>query len=337
MTFVDIIKSDKNMDFIVAMYDKKLQGLLQANEFYEMLNERFDVSWTNETWSRYTNVLYEVYNAFKGANKDRLIDLEVQRHKNVQTRREIREIARHKILEDYIEDLLDNKTPIKYFRKPTYVPMNEVVDIFVSDVHYKNDPEYIRQFGRSVEKRARGRNVTLHIVGDMVQGTLRLDDIYDGSIDVVQQAIEFSDELLNATKDLNIVGVNVYAGNHDELRLTNYKGSNNPSLGKMIAKYIEKSVDCNVRFVDDVLESDEMIVQHGHKFRGKKNMVDWGKTQNKTCIFGHYHSFGMDENVVLLPSLCDSDDYAKSLNLSSRMGYVIVTNYKQVEFVELKK
>lgn len=338
MKFIDIIKSDKNVDYIIMMYDKKVSGLISGQDYYDCLNEHFELSWSNETWSRYTNVLYEVYNRFTVSNHERTINVEVQRHKNVQTRREIRHIARNRILEDYVAELLEGKHMTKYVRSEYVIEKDdEQVDVFVSDIHFKGDTQYIKKFGEDLTERVKGKQIVLHIVGDVVQGTLRLDDVYNGSIDVVQQAFEMCDALLESTKDVNIHGVVVYAGNHDELRLTNYKGSQNPSMAKVVARYLEKCLDCNVYFEKDSHTNMQMTVMHGHQFRGKKNMIAWGKEQDKMVVFGHYHSFGMDENVVMLPALCDSDEYAKSLNLSSKLGYVIIYNQSKVEFIELEK
>lgn len=332
----EIINNPLNYEYLMLQTYQKHEGLITVDRMVENLNAKFDVDFATETWSRYTTVLYVVDNFYREDSAEHQVNLEIQRHKAVKQRQDVRNLARKYILEDSIVNAIVERQVIQ-----KYVPVeaksfnDKDITVFISDIHYTNDPQYLHKFAEDLAEVYGDKRVTLIINGDLVQGTLRISDVYRGSIEVDKQAVDFAFELLSAIEGLNMEKIIVLPGNHDELRLTNHSGSENPSLAKIVSTILDTSVDYDVEYHASY-ETDDMIVMHGHQFRGKQKCIDWGKTQDKQVIFGHYHQYEQYENVIMLPALCPSDEYAKSLNLHSRMGYVVIDDRGSVQFREVK-
>lgn len=335
---IDFIKTKEQLG--VAFEIRK--SFHDPNEMKDRLNNVFGVNEPLGDWVeffKYAKMFDKIFVLDKNYNDKLNINSQISKTKNnvvkAQTNRVITHTARAEYLGDIVKDFISkNKsiTPVKWNK--TKIKDDKMTYVFLSDIHYRdsNDNEIIKNTFKDIYKRVNG-DIHLVIMGDIVQGNMRISDVLNGDIDIIQQVLEFSKVLIENIDSKQIKKVSILKGNHDEIRLSSMNGNygvTNPNLCYVCNEII------NARFNGMSSVYDELDITsggtqfhllHGHQFKGMKHLQEYYKNHKGFVIHGHWHTYYLKDNVIGLPKLCSANDYEKSLGINDdSIGYFILSN-----------
>lgn len=342
---IQIIKSKEQLGTLLHIYNTSDN----IKHCVDQLNIAFNSNYELGEWIEFIEYAKQFNKIFKldKAYQDKLnIDTQITRVKNnvvrAQTNRSITSVGRTEYLGEVVSDILkkdfklEQTKPIKSTLKS-----EKLTYVFLSDLHYRNenDNEYINKVFKSVYNETSG-DIHLILMGDLVQGNLRITDILNGDSDIIAQVLGVSNLILNNIDIKRIKKVSILKGNHDEVRLNSMKGNygiSNPNLcyiaSEMInAKY--KGLSNVYDELDIVSGKQNYHIIHGHQFKGENKLRQYASyTPDVITIHAHYHHYYVDNNVIGLPALCDPNDYEKSLGIKEgSKGYFIIKDnfYKNI-------
>lgn len=342
---IQIIKSKEQLGTLLHIYNNSDN----IKHCVDQLNIAFNSNYELGEWIEFIEYAKQFNKIFKldKTYQDKLnIDTQITRVKNnvvrAQTNRSITSVGRTEYLGDVVSDILKKNFKLEQV-KPTKSTLKseKLTYVFLSDFHYRNekDNEYINKVFNSVYNETSG-NIHLILMGDLVQGNLRITDILNGDSDIIAQVLSVSNLILNNIDIKRIKKVSILKGNHDEIRLNSMKGNygvSNPNLcyiaSEMInAKY--KSLSNVYDELDIVSGKQQFHIIHGHQFKGENKLRQYASyTPDVITIHAHYHHYYVDNNTIGLPALCDPNDYEKSLGIKAgSKGYFIIKDnfYKNI-------
>lgn len=342
---IQIIKSKEQLGTLLHIYNNSDN----IKHCVDQLNIAFNSNYELGEWIEFIEYAKQFNKIFKldKTYQDKLnIDTQITRVKNnvvrAQTNRSITSVGRTEYLGDVVSDILKKNFKLEQV-KPTKSTLKseKLTYVFLSDFHYRNekDNEYINKVFNSVYNETSG-DIHLILMGDLVQGNLRITDILNGDSDIIAQVLSVSNLILNNIDIKRIKKVSILKGNHDEIRLNSMKGNygvSNPNLcyiaSEMInAKY--KSLSNVYDELDIVSGKQQFHIIHGHQFKGENKLRQYASyTPDVITIHAHYHHYYVDNNTIGLPALCDPNDYEKSLGIKAgSKGYFIIKDnfYKNI-------
>lgn len=188
--------------------------------------------------------------------------------------------------------------------------------------------------------------VNLFILGDVIDGLLRVSQIKSLQYGIVDSTIKVSEFLVKWIAKLSKhTYVNVYSNtdNHSEIRPLGTNAGDMPheQMSKIICFYMQSRLKDNANVcVNDIKEINyvdilgvKVATVHGHNDRKIENSIkDYVHLYGKRIdllLSAHYHSgasqtvganeFGNIE-VIRTPSICSTDDYAVKLKKSAKAG-----------------
>lgn len=334
---INIIKNKEQLGLMFNIY-KTSDNFKQC---VERLNQAFNVDYPLGDWLEfieYAKVFNKVFKLDK-AYQDKLnIDTQIARTKNnvikTQTNRVITHTARSDYLGSVMSDLMRNDfnfTPQAFTKSK--IKSENLTYVFLSDFHYRNekDNDYINKVFKDIYQRTSG-DIHLILMGDLVQGNLRISDILNGDSDIVAQILNVSNCLLNNIDIKRIKQISILKGNHDEIRLSSMNGNfgvTNPNMCYICASMINakyKDLAQVYNELDITSGKQDYHIIHGHQFKGENKLKQYANyTPDLITIHAHYHHYYVDGNVIGLPCLCEPNDYEKSLGIKpGSRGYLIL-------------
>lgn len=210
--------------------------------------------------------------------------------------------------------------------------------------------------------------LTIVDVGDQIQGILRMQDLRANDSTVVKATIEVAQLISTYLNDLsaycNIVYYDVMYANHSQQRYLGSKANAfmDEDMGYIIGCYIRDVLSNNDRVTiklpkdgDMYLEIDNIfdwniIAAHGHQIKNINDAVkDLSMQRRKfydSVILGHFHSntsvtvgesYSTDCEVLVVPSVVGSDNFADSLFRGSKASSVIYGYDEQYGHTETYK
>lgn len=331
--FKDLIQEEKNRVILNSFWGSYKNGDINKQDLKVKLNSLFNINWTFETYSRYLNVFEVCQDIYEKDNVANEIQKVVSSHKTVSNSKKIRHIARQNIIADEIKNYFENQKPTKIKIHPNYktnFPDSDgPIDVYLADFHWRNDNDDYGTMHNLKKKLLKFRNkkMNIYLMGDLVQGVLRIDDLYAGSIDPIKQVLAFSKSFCNMISDFSINKLTILKGNHDELRLLNHKGIENPHISDVARVFIDAKLGIKSVVCEEV-ETETAIILHGHQFGGKKAIEREFKGNSKLLIHAHYHHFYINENIIGLPALCGRSSFERRLALNSKKGFFVMEKNK---------
>lgn len=196
--------------------------------------------------------------------------------------------------------------------------------------------------------------LTILDVGDAIQGILRMQDLRANDSTVVKATIEVAQLISTYLNDLSayckIVYYNVTYANHSQQRYLGTKANAfmDEDMGYVISCYIRDVLANNDRITVIMPKDGEMYVEvtnifdwniiacHGHQIKNINDAIkDLSMQRRKfydTVILGHFHSntsitagesYSSDCEVLVVPSIVGSDNFADSLFRGSKASSMI--------------
>lgn len=304
--------------------------------------------------------------------------VERQKMRDIQKdiRKDMRELSRTELICEQIQNAIKSLEPIKF--ENTIVPINNPkkdLIIGMGDFHYGADfevyglrGEVLNKYNSTVfEKRISEltehilricikespEQLTIMIVGDMLDGLLRVSQLQRLEFGVVESTIRFAEAftswLVNLAKQINLP-IRVYAvrGNHGEIRPLGTKAAQFPeeNMERIVMHYLHarfKDVP-NVIIEDNDAPMVKTIDVCGYHFvltHGQYNKIDamakdYINLYQKPVdafVIGHWHKSQTFSSGVLpegniyvecVPSFCGVDPYAQSRGYTSQPGATAV-------------
>ena len=205
----------------------------------------------------------------------------------------------------------------------------------------------------NIAEKEKPEQVTIMIVGDMLDGMLRQSQLQRLEYGVVESAMRLSEELSQWLADLEAVvmlPIRVYAvrGNHGEIRPLGSKAGQFPeeNLERVVMHYLRARFqeDEWIWIVDDDAPAHQMIDVCGYQFmltHGQgvniesmaRDCVNLYHTPIDIFMVGHLHKSqtfqsgimnGTNVYVERVPSLCGVDPYAQSLGYGGQAGATVI-------------
>lgn len=193
-----------------------------------------------------------------------------------------------------------------------------------------------------VVKRENLTDLYVFSMGDFTDGVLRVGQLMKLRYGVIESTVKYANYItywLNELSKHVTVHYQMVFGNHSELRFFNQKkGSfSDENTGIFVRELIKARLDGNPNFhmtvnptglIYDVIEGYHFLGIHGEVRNMENALKDFSITYNTPIdilIGGHLHhrkgeAVGIDKEVVNVPSIVGVDDYAISLNKTSRPG-----------------
>lgn len=342
---IQIIKSKEQLGTLLHIYNNSDN----IKHCVDQLNIAFNSNYELGEWIEFIEYAKQFNKIFKldKTYQDKLnIDTQITRVKNnvvrAQTNRSITSVGRTEYLGDVVSDILKKNFKLEQV-KPTKSTLKseKLTYVFLSDFHYRNekDNEYINKVFNSVYNETSGE-IHLILMGDLVQGNLRITDILNGDSDIIAQVLSVSNLILNNIDIKRIKKVSILKGNHDEIRLNSMKGNygvSNPNLCYIASEMINAKYESLSNVYDEldiVSGKQQFHIIHGHQFKGENKLRQYASyTPDVITIHAHYHHYYVDNNTIGLPALCDPNDYEKSLGIKAgSKGYFIIKDnfYKNI-------
>lgn len=201
-------------------------------------------------------------------------------------------------------------------------------------------------------------HLTILSLGDMIEGScLRISQMQSLQIGIVDQTVEFmrfiASWLNKLSEYVNITYYQTIYSNHSQIRPFGTKANDfvNEDMEKIIYAYVHDMLENNPRItvVDNKSKyiifkifKYNIIACHGHDI---KNLDDFIKDASEKyriffdyAYFAHKHSLGMKAvgegftnncEVINVPSIMGSDDYADSLFVGSKAGATLIEYTEQ--------
>lgn len=184
--------------------------------------------------------------------------------------------------------------------------------------------------------------INVYSIGDSVEGVLRVGQLMKLRFGVVEQTVRYANYISNWLNELSkYVRVNfqMVFGNHSELRFFNQKKGSfkDENTGMYIREMIKARLEGNPNFamtenptglIFDNVEGYNLLGIHGEVKNMEAALKDFTNTFNVNIdilVGGHMHhmreeTVGVDKDIINVPSIIGIDDYAMSLNKTSRPG-----------------
>lgn len=196
--------------------------------------------------------------------------------------------------------------------------------------------------------------LNVYEIGDSTDGLLRVGQLMKLRYGVVDQGINYANFIANWLNELSKyvkVKFQMVFGNHTELRLFNQKKGSfkDENTGKYIREIIRARLNGNPNFemevnptglIFDNVQGYNILGIHGEvKDMGQaiKDFATTYQTNIDILVGGHKHhlsedTVGVDKETVTVPSIIGIDDYAISLNKTSRPGasFLIIEKNKGI-------
>ena len=188
-------------------------------------------------------------------------------------------------------------------------------------------------------------NIRIFSLGDEIDGILRVSQLQKLKYGLIESTIKYSEYICNWLNKLsNYVHIDFYAvqGNHTELRLISQpKGTfTNENMSLVINEFIKERLKDNPNFEFHINESGlifdticgyNILGIHGEVKNMETAIQQFTNTYNTMIdilVAGHKHHFsattvGNNRDVINVPSVIGTDDYALSLGKSSNAGAIM--------------
>lgn len=342
-----IINKEDNTDYSSSKYRKWWAVFKEATEFLQSKN------------IGYESQLVELEHKRIEVEKEKIKLSDQRREYN----KFIRETARDDALRNLIHDavtrlpLLQWKMPLlnqdkKNNRESVLCLADWHVGMFTNNYWNKFNSEELHKrvellSNRSIEYNLINDVDTVHIflMGDMIHGLLRPTNRIQSTENVVEQTIHAA-ELLSTvlTKYANTFPtVKIYSvlGNHGRSIPKKEDSITGENYDKLITWYLQSRLSSiyNVNFVENSYDVDIInanvsgnIIYGVHGDKDKMSNVSQNLTlmtgiKPKYIYMGHLHKYQRDEfhgvKVILSPSLCGTDNFAKDSRLSSDAAQIL--------------
>ena len=310
-----------------------------------------------------------------------VMDGYVERQKLYDLRREVRKDLREQSRSEMLREMIrDSIRELPEIQIPSCVPWSaESADkdlvVGIGDFHYGAEfpvtglyGEVINQYNtdlfvkrmvqliyevREIVKLHQPKQITVMIVGDMLDGLLRASQISRLEYGVVESAIRLSEVLsqwlANLAEETGLP-VRVYAvrGNHGEIRPLGTKAGQFPeeNMERVVMHYLHERFSFNpyVKVEDNDAPMLRMIDVCGYKYmliHGQGDNVEKIARDHQTLyndkidvfMVGHLHKsqtftagMGRNGNVLIerVPSICGIDPYAQSKGFGSPAGATVI-------------
>lgn len=310
-----------------------------------------------------------------------VMDGYVERQKLYDLRREVRkdlrEQSRSELLREMIRDSITGLPEIKIrsYDYPWGDNPNKDLVVGIGDFHYGADFTVTGLYGeklnrynsdvfidrmeqlifeiREIANRHKPQQITVMIVGDMLDGLLRTSQISRLEYGVVESTIRLSETLsqwLAKLAEETCTPVRVYAvrGNHGEIRPLGSKAGQFPeeNMERVVMHYLHERFAFSpyVKVEDNDAPMCRMIDVCGYKFlliHGQGDDVEKIARDHQTLyndkidvfMVGHLHktqtfTAGMCKNgnvlIERVPSICGIDPYAQSKGYGSPAGATVI-------------
>lgn len=196
--------------------------------------------------------------------------------------------------------------------------------------------------------------IRVYELGDSTDGLLRVGQLMKLRYGVVEQAVRYANYISNWLNELSkyvMVKFQMVFGNHTELRFFNQKKGSfkDENTGMYIREIIKTKLDGNPNFtmetnpsglIFDQIQGYNVLCIHGEVKNLGQSLKDFCITYNTDIdilIGAHKHhlaeeTVGVDKETVTIPSVVGVDDYAISLNKTSRPGasFLIIEKNKGI-------
>lgn len=270
-------------------------------------------------------MFYNGYNygkEFAGSLDDSIADtlgrreiniLKNQHKNNLKIREFNKDIKQQAFYEMFVDEyVLPEIKPLKKQKLKVIEDTDGIIEVYIGDIHYIDQERSANDISNTFKKigqLASGKGtVKLHIVGDLIENTHHRQQQLTKKTKVMNQIIEVSQLLSEGIlhyliKEGQQVILNVYNGNHDEIRQLGVKSrEDNESVGDivltMINAYLSLFRDTEFFNIGEAIEemwTEDTHIQHGH-FAGANFMQHMltRKEQDKrfkdTKYFIKFHS-----------------------------------------------
>ena len=223
----------------------------------------------------------------------------------------------------------------------------EIINEYSPEIFYRRMTTLLEKT-KEIIRREDLSEIRVYSLGDSTDGLLRVGQLMKLRYGVVEQAVKYANYIANWLNEMSkfaCVKFQMVFGNHTELRFFNQKKGSfkDENTGKFIREIIRARLEGNPNFemienptglIYDVVQDYTILGIHGEcKNMGqaiREFSIMYGTNIN-ILIGGHTHhmseeTVGFDKEVITIPSIIGVDDYALSLNKSSRPGasFVIV-------------
>ena len=186
------------------------------------------------------------------------------------------------------------------------------------------------------------KEIRVYELGDSSDGLLRVGQLTKLRYGVVEQAVRYANYIANWLNELSkyvVVKFQMVFGNHTELRFFNQKKGSfkDENTGLFIREIIKAKLDGNPNFVMEInpsglifdeIQGYNILGIHGEVKNMGQALKDFSVTYGvdiDILVGGHKHhlseeTIGVDKETVVVPSIIGIDDFAISLNKTSRPG-----------------
>ena len=312
-----------------------------------------------------------------------VMDGYVERQKLYDLRREIRkdlrEQSRSEMIRETIREAIRDLPPVYIGpREPDWKtgiePYSDLV-VGIGDFHYGADFTVTGLYGETINrynadafvarmekltgeikeivKLHKPQQITVMIVGDMLDGLLRASQISRLEYGVIESTIRLSETLsqwLGSLCDVTGLPIRVYAvrGNHGEIRPLGTKAGQFPeeNMERIVMHYLHERFSFNpyIRVEDNDAPISRIVDVCGYKFlliHGEGEDIEKIARDHQTLynkkidifMVGHLHKsqtfaagMGKKGNVLIerVPSICGIDPYAQSKGYGSPAGATVI-------------
>lgn len=217
----------------------------------------------------------------------------------------------------------------------------EVINEYSPEIFEERMKDLLQQTIEIVESEGLDE-IRVYELGDSTDGLLRVGQLTKLRYGVVEQAVRYANYIANWLNELSkyvFVRFQMVFGNHTELRFFNQKKGSfkDENTGMFIREIIKAKLDGNSQFemeinpsglIFDEVQGYNILGIHGEVKNMAQALKDFSLTYDvniDVLIGGHKHhlseeTVGVDKETVIVPSIIGIDDFAISLNKTSRPG-----------------
>lgn len=217
----------------------------------------------------------------------------------------------------------------------------EIINEYSPEVFENRMQGLLRQTVDIVRKEGLSE-IRVYELGDSTDGLLRVGQLMKLRYGVIEQSVRYANYLANWLNELSkyvVVKFQMVFGNHTELRFFNQKKGSfkDENTGMYIRELIRAKLDGNPNFlfeqnpsglIFDEVEGYNVLGIHGEVKNMEQTLKDFSVTYGVNIdilVGGHKHhldeeTIGIDKEVINVPSIIGVDDFAISLNKTSRPG-----------------
>lgn len=346
-------------EIIIEVCSKREENGHTWKEVTEILNERLGK--TNQTARTYQHI-WRQYSKVMSA--DETLELLYKERVKTNDRARIntsllRDTARLEVILDAYRENRTDKFPRFYSKERAMTELKSVIGIndwHIGAKHKNYLGEYSVDIARQyisdcanewvhyIEKFNVGEVLIINL-GDLIEGNIHVSTRIQAELDAVEQTLLAGELFANFIGIIYETGVKVNVGmvldNHSRIHPNKKDAIEKESFGLIVGEiaklrlmvdgyhdditWIDNEIDNNIGFAHFAGKNIAWV--HGHLDDPKSSNAKIDKllgVQVDLLLSAHYHHLIMKDNLIQLPAMIPSSEYAMDKRLSSRAGQMMI-------------